>query len=499
MKKSNSLLIKLSAVALSLFIVFASVNTFAQDADRKAKVTIKKSDNGTETEVNENINIEDAKDLQLLLEKYGVDTELEELKDDEVLEITIKRLKDGEPDNLTITVDPQNFHHQFRNYTPKKETVAFLGVHGETKCVNGVVETGTTITKVVENSKAAEIGLEEGDMITKIGDTDIKGFGTLRDAIRNHEPGDKVKIEFVRAGKTQRKTVELGSTETEVRRGCGENTRMRKSFHHMGTSNRSFLGVTYNSGVENINKKGVVIDKVIENSTAQKIGLKDGDIVTKLNGTEVNTFSELADKISEIDVDEAVEVQYIRDGNTQTATGTMQGRSSGCGDNIFQFDKQRMEMHMERLNEKLEQGMFELEFLGPEMEELKERLAELGPEMNELIEKIKISVQLMPITDEEIESTGISKNAVNSLDVDKFYFYPNPNDGKFSVEFELENEADTKIRIFDLQGSEVYSEELPNFSGAYQREVNISNEAKGTYFIQISRDNKAVTKKLVLQ
>lgn len=205
MKKSNALLIKLSAVALSLFIVFASVNTFAQDGDRKAKVTIKKSNNGTETEVNENINIEDAKDLQLLLEKYGVDTELEELKNDEVLEITIKRMKDGEPDNLTITVDPQNFQNKFKNYMPKKETIAFLGVHGETKCINGVVENGTTITKVIEDSKAAEYGLEAGDIITKIGNTEIKGFRSLRDAIRTQEPGDKVKIEFVRDGKQKPK------------------------------------------------------------------------------------------------------------------------------------------------------------------------------------------------------------------------------------------------------------------------------------------------------
>lgn len=493
MKKSNALLIKLSAVALILFIVFASVNTFAQDGDRKAKVTIKKSNNGTETEVNENINIEDAKDLQLLLEKYGVDTELEELKNDEVLEITIKRMKDGEPDNLTITVDPQNFQNKFKNYMPKKETIAFLGVHGETKCINGVVENGTTITKVIEDSKAAEYGLEAGDIITKIGNTEIKGFRSLRDAIRTQEPGDKVKIEFVRDGKTKTKTIELGSTETEVRVGsCDKVNWMPRDFHHMRTNNRSFLGVTFNSEKVNTYNKGVIIDKVVKNSTAEKIGLKDGDVVTKLNGIEVNAFSELAEEISKMEIGESVEVEYLRNGNTSTATGTMQSRASGCGENIFQFDKEKMEEHMERLNEKLDQGLFDLEFLGPELEDMQIQLGEM-------LEEMKIKISLSPITDEELESTGISKSAVNSLEVNKFNFYPNPNNGIFSVEFELENEADTEVRVFNLSGIEIYFEEIPGFSGIYQRDFDLSKEAKGNYFVQISREGKATTKKLIVQ
>lgn len=267
---------------------------------------------------------------------------------------------------------------------------------------------------------------------------------------------------------------------------------MPRDFHHMRTNNRSFLGVTFNSEKVNTYNKGVIIDKVVKNSTAEKIGLKDGDVVTKLNGIEVNAFSELAEEISKMEIGESVEVEYLRNGNTSTATGTMQSRASGCGENIFQFDKEKMEEHMERLNEKLDQGLFDLEFLGPELEDMQIQLGEM-------LEEMKIKISLSPITDEELESTGISKSAVNSLEVNKFNFYPNPNNGIFSVEFELENEADTEVRVFNLSGIEIYFEEIPGFSGIYQRDFDLSKEAKGNYFVQISREGKATTKKLIVQ
>ncbi|MBT8196835.1 MAG: PDZ domain-containing protein [Bacteroidia bacterium] len=498
MKKSNSLLSKLSIVFLSLFFVLTCVTTYAQDTDRKAKVTIKKSDNGNDTEIKEEININDAKDLEFLLKKYDIDTELEELKDDEVLEIIIKRKKDGKPEVLEIIVDPKNEDNIFKQWEPKTETIAFLGVIGETSCGENGAEKGTKLSFVGEGTKAEEYGLQVGDVITKFGDTEISGFNSLRKEIRKYEPGDKVKIEFTRDGKSQTKKVELGSTELKVGSGCGDNIFMPRSFHQFNTEKKSFLGVTFNSLNENPYNKGVVIDKVVENSTAQKIGLQDKDVITKLNGTEVSSFDELAEAISKTDVDENVEVEYIRDDKTITANGAMQSRKERGDFRMKKYEfnqeemKERMEKHMERLNEQLEQGLFELENLGPELEEL-------GVELNDLLNEMTITIKAMPITDEDLESTGMDRSSVNSLDVERFSFYPNPNEGAFSVEFQLEDEANTTLRVINLQGVEVFSETLNNFSGVYQREVDLKNEAKGTYFIQLSRGDQASTKKLIIQ
>jgi membrane-associated protease RseP (regulator of RpoE activity) len=90
---------------------------------------------------------------------------------------------------------------------------AFLGVSVEAVGDNG----GARVTSVRPGSPAADAGLKTGDVITKVGDTDIQSDADLIRAIRSHDPGDDVTITYTRDGNSAQAKVELANRSDAAR------------------------------------------------------------------------------------------------------------------------------------------------------------------------------------------------------------------------------------------------------------------------------------------
>ncbi|MBB5964165.1 S1C family serine protease [Planomonospora venezuelensis] len=87
-----------------------------------------------------------------------------------------------------------------------KVTHAFLGV----SMADAIGDAGgAMVQQVTEGSPAAQAGLKQGDLITKIGDTAVEGSSTVVGAIRGLKPGDRIVITYVRDGRTQTVTATL--------------------------------------------------------------------------------------------------------------------------------------------------------------------------------------------------------------------------------------------------------------------------------------------------
>lgn len=63
---------------------------------------------------------------------------------------------------------------------------------------------------------------------------------------------------------------------------------------------------------------------VINGSPADKAGLKEGDIITKVNGEVVDADNQLSSRLSKYKVGDTVEITYVRDGKEQTAKVTLE-------------------------------------------------------------------------------------------------------------------------------------------------------------------------------
>jgi hypothetical protein len=85
-------------------------------------------------------------------------------------------------------------------------------------------------------------------------------------------------------------------------------------------------------------------------------------------------------------------------------------------------------------------------------------------------------------------------SAINNLDV-----YPNPSRNIFNISFNSEKQQDLTIRILNVVGAEIYSEDRENYIGEYTKQINLGKYGKGIYFLEIETYSGIVNKKLILQ
>lgn len=97
--------------------------------------------------------------------------------------------------------------------------------------------------------------------------------------------------------------------------------RMVRGFAYGGS--RTVLGVTTDKTDD-----GVKITEVTKESAAEKAGLKEGDIITKVGNTEIDSPSDLSEAISSKKPKEEVKITYKREGKEKTANAVLQERKN---------------------------------------------------------------------------------------------------------------------------------------------------------------------------
>jgi len=88
----------------------------------------------------------------------------------------------------------------------------------------------------------------------------------------------------------------------------------------------TFLGVTtgvYNDGTEDTKPKGAKITNVTKGSAAEKAGLKNGDVIIKINDKKVDDPNSLSDVVTSFKPKDEVTVYFMRDGKEQSAKATL--------------------------------------------------------------------------------------------------------------------------------------------------------------------------------
>jgi hypothetical protein len=56
-----------------------------------------------------------------------------------------------------------------------------------------------------------------------------------------------------------------------------------------------------------------------------------------------------------------------------------------------------------------------------------------------------------------------------------------------------------KVRVVNVIGEELLLDNLQQFIGEYTKQIDLSNNAKGVYFLEITTSNGVINKKLILQ
>lgn len=141
------------------------------------------------------------------------------------------------------------------------------------------VKSGLLVNDVTPRSTAKELGLQSGDVITAINSTPVKNRAELVEQLNKFRPGEKISVTFYRDNKKQTATATLRNNQgsTEITKP-GEFSQLGAAFMKLSDETKNDLGI----------RAGVKVTGV-QKGAFRDAGVKDGFIITEINGKGVNT------------------------------------------------------------------------------------------------------------------------------------------------------------------------------------------------------------------
>ena len=144
---------------------------------------------------------------------------------------------------------------------------------------------GALVARVEPDSAAARAGIKAGDVIQKINGTPIADSGQLSVRVSATAPGEKVALDVMRDGKAMTITAIVGSASNPAVAKNGdaaaEGSRLGMKLRPLSPDERSQAGVS----------SGLVVEE--SSGRAAEAGIEAGDVVLSINGTPVESVSQL--------------------------------------------------------------------------------------------------------------------------------------------------------------------------------------------------------------
>lgn len=148
---------------------------------------------------------------------------------------------------------------------------------------NLTTKEGVYIGVVEERGAAMDAGLKEGDVIIGINGIKIKNMGVLQEQISRYRPGDKITVEYIRDGKSNKKDITLRNYKgnTEIIKGSGIEI-LGAAFKELSDNDRREYGL----------RSGVQVDG-IKDGKFREAGIRNGFIILRINDNSVNSAKDV--------------------------------------------------------------------------------------------------------------------------------------------------------------------------------------------------------------
>lgn len=230
----------------------------------------------------------------------------------------------------------------------KGENCAFIGINMEDltekirKEFGYKKDVGVLITGVVEESAAEKYGLKKDDIIYLFAGEKAQSSEQLAGLVKEKKPGDQVRIVYYRDGKKKKMDLELGEREYKIvkmdYKYYGDAAKKyaqlaKNASRHAFITSKSFFMPQGRLGLKMTDLdgdlasyfdveagEGVLVLEVIEESSAEKAGVKAGDVVVMVGEEKVSDSEELLEQIHEFDVDDEVMLVVVRKGKKREIT-----------------------------------------------------------------------------------------------------------------------------------------------------------------------------------
>jgi serine protease Do len=211
---------------------------------------------------------------------------------------------------------------------------------------------GAILERVENDSPAAIAGLKKDDVVLRIGNLQISNQLDLRNAMLQYEPGSAVKVDYIRSGQRKTTEIKVGKAPAVAKPAPQQSPQdldgiegippeMRRFFDDVPknpfdggtpksdrTGGKARLGV----GVEALTEanrsqfhvpaevSGAIITSVEPGSVAEKIGLKEGDVVERIGDAKISGPDDVVKAMANVKVGDRRSIQVSRFGTNSRST-----------------------------------------------------------------------------------------------------------------------------------------------------------------------------------
>ncbi|MCB9354055.1 MAG: PDZ domain-containing protein [Lewinellaceae bacterium] len=355
----------------------------------------------------------------------------------------------------------------------KASPTGFLGVSEEDDDED---EPGVRV-RITKNSGAEKAGLYTGDVITRLNDTEINDFEDITDFMAYTRPGESVRITYMRDGKKNTAKAVLGEQKSWDWDNWNMGNLKLDDIDINIREKEACLGV-YTGVSEEDETTGAQITNFTPESAAMDAQMQVGDLITGVNGQHVNGHSELWDEIAKYDIGETVSIEYQRDNQPMVTEVTLKA----CRDNsgrvqLWDTDEE---------GDNRSRRFFIWNWSDDERQSLRERRVitiRRGAEGDS--PKVNAAPDNQPVVQD------------HSLQLASYHTFPNPTEGPVTVEFKSDP-LPTIVSLFDMNGRQLFREELNAFNGEYSQQFDLSEYSKGTIIVHILQEGKVFTDQVVI-
>jgi membrane-associated protease RseP (regulator of RpoE activity) len=192
------------------------------------------------------------------------------------------------------------------------------------------------------------------------------------------------------------------------------------------------------------------INSLISNGGAQEGGLKEGDVIRKIDEFDVEDFATLHLALAHFLPGDNVTVRFERNGQMEKAKVNLKG-----------------------------------------WEQLPGHEWRARPDCG------KPAIVDKPADIPTEEDPG-QINTVNTLQLEDVRVYPNPTDGNFAFSFNTQP-GELNVNITDVNGKVIYHEVNENSTGYYNREIDLRDVPTGNYVLAVKQGDKVYTQQVAKQ
>lgn len=367
--------------------------------------------------------------------------------------------REGQPHQVNGIIQSEAGTERARERASSVE-YAFLGVYSNSISKEKARKLGfdnpygSYVVSVIPSTAAERAGMEPFDYIYGIDEYRTGEGQSLTYILRKYQVGERAVIHYVRRNQDR---------QVEVRFSSRDEARHRET----DKCDEAFLGIQASHAY--VERTGVGIN-VVRASTAESLGMQNGDVIIRINGYPIIDWTDISTAIDNMVVGTAIEVDWIRQGRELRGSSPIM---SYCETKTREaLSNTRMEIHRNDQNAR-----------------------SVAP-----LDLHDVNVIVSNIHSEEVREMErryeVRLYTGNDIRLNSIKILPQPEEGSFTLSFMLPDKGQTIVRIYNEVGRNIYVYESGSFSGIFKDDVDLSQNGLGTYYLVVEQNGRKAGKRI---